>query len=148
MTFSEIQWNATHDELQLNLHRHAYGLHAPIRVKMERAFVSQRHRLPALPQSNLGLSILTGDDINIEFEDFLGGNVKIRKKKKRKRETYENYYETTCILSWNMQTFTNNLIYIFLFCFFTAALYLGPSSSTDLIDVHAAMEKQIFGKPL
>ncbi|CAG7847922.1 SubName: Full=Related to UMP1-proteasome maturation factor {ECO:0000313/EMBL:CCA73905.1} [Serendipita indica DSM 11827] len=35
------QWEQTQDDLKLNLYRNIYGLHAPVRMMMERKIVAQ-----------------------------------------------------------------------------------------------------------
>jgi len=79
-------------ELKMNMARNMYGMHAPIKMAMERALVIQARGPSMLPQrSNLGLDILAGKDESIDFEDFL--NV--------------------------------------------------PEMSTDMVDVHVVMERQL-----
>merc|ERR1712187_860160 len=46
-----------------------YGLHAPIRAKMERELLSQFQRLPGLKSSLVGLETVMDLDETIEFED-------------------------------------------------------------------------------
>ncbi|KAI8987426.1 proteasome maturation factor UMP1-domain-containing protein [Mycotypha africana] len=65
------QWGETQWELKLNLARQAHGMHAPIKMMMERSIVEKRQRLPVLPSSNLHLNILLGKDETIDYEDFL-----------------------------------------------------------------------------
>ncbi|CAO3647820.1 unnamed protein product [Cunninghamella blakesleeana] len=65
------EWNENQWELKLNMARQTYGLHAPIKLMMEREIVSKRTRLPVLPSSNLHMDILMGKDETIDFEDFL-----------------------------------------------------------------------------
>ncbi|KAI8329049.1 proteasome maturation factor UMP1-domain-containing protein [Chlamydoabsidia padenii] len=65
------EWNDNQWELKLNMARQTYGMHAPIKMMMERDIVSKRQRMPVLPSSNLHLDILTGRDETIDFEDFL-----------------------------------------------------------------------------
>ncbi|ORY89544.1 proteasome maturation factor UMP1-domain-containing protein [Syncephalastrum racemosum] len=84
-------WHESQWELKLNMARRAQGLHAPIKLSMERDIVSKRQRMPVLPSSNLHLDILMGQDETIDFEDFLND----------------------------------------------------PAMSTDMLDVHAAMEKKL-----
>ncbi|CAG8443721.1 5681_t:CDS:2 [Funneliformis caledonium] len=64
-------WDETRTNLNLTMQRRLYGMHAPIRVLMERNIVSRVQRIPVLPSSNLSLDILTGKDETIDFEDFL-----------------------------------------------------------------------------
>ncbi|KAI8375589.1 proteasome maturation factor UMP1-domain-containing protein [Choanephora cucurbitarum] len=65
------QWEETQWEFKLNLARQAYGMHAPIKMMMEKSIVEKRQRMPAIPSSNLHLDILTGRDEFIDYEDFL-----------------------------------------------------------------------------
>ncbi|KAJ3388871.1 recombinase rad51 [Entophlyctis sp. JEL0112] len=65
-------WEETQDRFKLNTARCAYGLHQPLRMQMERHFVSKPNRIPVLKQSNLADDILSGKDSTIDFEDFLG----------------------------------------------------------------------------
>ncbi|KAG0740409.1 hypothetical protein G6F57_004555 [Rhizopus arrhizus] len=65
------QWEETQWELKLNLARQAYGMHAPVKLMMERSIVEKRQRTPIMPTSNLHLDILMGRDETIDYEDFL-----------------------------------------------------------------------------
>jgi len=62
-------WDETQDNVKLNMLRNAQGLHAPMRVLMERKIVSRNPHMPSLPQSNLHLDILMGRDETIEPSD-------------------------------------------------------------------------------
>lgn len=75
------------------MQRNIYGMHAPVRLLMERKIVSsvscfslscssqpklkrqffQNPHMPAFPQSNLQLDILMGRDETIEPADIFGG---------------------------------------------------------------------------
>jgi proteasome maturation protein len=66
-------WEETQDNLKLTLQRNIDGLHAPIRLLMERKIVSANPHMPALPQSNIHLDILMGRDETLEPADFFGG---------------------------------------------------------------------------
>ncbi|KIM21998.1 hypothetical protein M408DRAFT_333120 [Serendipita vermifera MAFF 305830] len=66
-------WEQTQDDLKLNLYRNVYGLHAPVRLMMERKLVSQNPHFPALPQSNVHLDVLMGRDTTLDVSDFFGG---------------------------------------------------------------------------
>ncbi|CAO0795136.1 unnamed protein product [Mucor circinelloides] len=65
------QWEETQWELKLNLARQAYGMHAPVKMMMEKSIVEKRQRMPVLPSSNMHLDILMGKDETIDYEDFL-----------------------------------------------------------------------------
>ncbi|KAL1918590.1 uncharacterized protein VTP21DRAFT_2612 [Calcarisporiella thermophila] len=84
-------WEETQQSLKLEMHRRVYGIHAPVRLLMEKNIVAQMQRLPGLPSSGVGLDILAGKDESLEFEDVLGD----------------------------------------------------PEHSTDIIDIHAAMEHRL-----
>ncbi|KAI0089738.1 proteasome maturation factor UMP1 [Irpex rosettiformis] len=64
-------WEATQDNLKLNLHRNVYGMHAPIRLLMERKLVGHNPHMPALRTSNVHLDILMGRDETLEPADFM-----------------------------------------------------------------------------
>ncbi|KAI0770931.1 proteasome maturation factor UMP1 [Trametes elegans] len=64
-------WEATQDNLKLQMHRQVFGLHMPMRLLMERSIVSQNAHMPAVPQSNLHLDILMGRDETLECADFM-----------------------------------------------------------------------------
>ncbi|KAF8891556.1 proteasome maturation factor UMP1 [Mucidula mucida] len=66
-------WDETQDNLKLTMQRNVYGMHAPMRLLMERKIVSANPHMPALPQSNLHLDILMGRDETIEPGDIFGG---------------------------------------------------------------------------
>ncbi|KAJ3386575.1 hypothetical protein HDU92_002387 [Lobulomyces angularis] len=57
---------------ELQIMRNIYGLHAPLRLKMERAILNQPHRIPVMKNSHFGLNTLNGSYMDINFEDFLG----------------------------------------------------------------------------
>ncbi|KAF8887756.1 proteasome maturation factor UMP1 [Infundibulicybe gibba] len=66
-------WEETQDNLKLNLQRNLYGMHAPMRLLMERKIVNTCPPMPGLPQSNLHLDILMGRDETIGPADVFGG---------------------------------------------------------------------------
>ncbi|KAI8907722.1 hypothetical protein PhCBS80983_g02874 [Powellomyces hirtus] len=68
----ESQWKQTQEQLRMKMHRQTFGIHAPLRLQMEKALVNQVRRIPVLPTRNLGLEILEGRDQTIDYEDFLG----------------------------------------------------------------------------
>lgn len=47
------------------------GMHAPLRLHMEKMAVKDVGHLPCLHRHNALLDALTGDDVTMEFEDFL-----------------------------------------------------------------------------
>ncbi|KAI0638777.1 proteasome maturation factor UMP1 [Trametes polyzona] len=64
-------WEATQDNLKLQMQRQVFGLHMPMRILMERKLVSQNSHMPILPQSNLHLDILMGRDEILDCPDFM-----------------------------------------------------------------------------
>ncbi|KAL0059662.1 hypothetical protein AAF712_013565 [Marasmius tenuissimus] len=67
-----IQWEETQDNLKLTMMRNVHGLHAPMRLLMERKMVTMNPHMPALPQSNIHLDILMGRDEAVEPGDVFG----------------------------------------------------------------------------
>ncbi|KAJ1979318.1 hypothetical protein H4R34_002872 [Dimargaris verticillata] len=68
------QWAQTQESLKLQMHNRLYGVHAPLRLIMERRIISQCARMqnPAsLKHSNVSLDILMGKDETIDVEDVL-----------------------------------------------------------------------------
>ncbi|KAJ1971611.1 hypothetical protein H4R35_005161 [Dimargaris xerosporica] len=68
------QWAQTQESLKLQMHNRLYGVHAPLRLTMERYIVSQCARMqnPAsLKHSNVSLDILMGKDETIDVGDML-----------------------------------------------------------------------------
>ncbi|KAI9208538.1 proteasome maturation factor UMP1 [Polychytrium aggregatum] len=64
-------WDETQQQLRNTMQRQVFGRHLPVRMQLDKQYLSQLRRMPGLPSSNLGLSILEGTDGNIDFEDFL-----------------------------------------------------------------------------
>jgi len=66
-------WEETQDMTKLTVLRNTYGMHAPMRLLMERKIVNSLPSFSGSPQSNLHLDILMGRDELIEPADvFLG----------------------------------------------------------------------------
>ncbi|KAF7784523.1 hypothetical protein Agabi119p4_688 [Agaricus bisporus var. burnettii] len=66
-------WEETQDRTKLTMLRTVYGMHAPMRLLMERKIVKPSPSFPGMPQSSLHLDILMGRDELIEPADvFLG----------------------------------------------------------------------------
>ncbi|KAM0791004.1 hypothetical protein ACM66B_004304 [Microbotryomycetes sp. NB124-2] len=67
------QWDETQENLQMTMQRNMFGLHAPVRLMMERAIVKQTPSVGSfngvLRPSNLHLDILTGKDESIDVSD-------------------------------------------------------------------------------
>ncbi|KAJ3485501.1 hypothetical protein NLI96_g4917 [Meripilus lineatus] len=64
-------WEATRDNLKLTTLRNIYGLHAPVRLLMERKLVGHNPHMPALPVTNVHLDVLMGRDETLECADFM-----------------------------------------------------------------------------
>ncbi|KAJ8520338.1 hypothetical protein ONZ45_g2800 [Pleurotus djamor] len=65
-------WDETRDATKLNLLRNAQGMHAPMRLLMERRIVSENPHMPGFDDSNIHLDILMGRDETIEPSDIFG----------------------------------------------------------------------------
>jgi len=68
-------YDETQDNLRLTMQRNIYGLHAPMRLLMERKIVAYNSHIPALgyERDNVHLDILMGRDELIEPQDVFGG---------------------------------------------------------------------------
>lgn len=71
LEFTEKQYSANLEKMDFTVLRNAQGLHAPMRLKMERQIAGQIQRLPGLHSSNLMSDILTGRSDVIDFTDIL-----------------------------------------------------------------------------
>lgn len=61
------------DDLDFNVLKQAQGIHAPLRLMMERKLCKDIGRLPFLPSSNLMLEVLEGRQDDLDFSDFFRG---------------------------------------------------------------------------
>ncbi|KAG8979750.1 hypothetical protein FRB90_007979, partial [Tulasnella sp. 427] len=68
-------WEETQDNLKLYMHRNLYGLHAPVRLMMERKLVGYDPHFPALKQSNIHLDILMGRDETLDVADIFADSI-------------------------------------------------------------------------
>ncbi|XP_028404837.1 proteasome maturation protein-like [Dendronephthya gigantea] len=59
------------DKRNMTMLRSIQGLHAPLKLQLERSLASQKKRLPSLPSSMVALETLLGFDTTIDFDDFL-----------------------------------------------------------------------------
>ncbi|XP_030023574.2 proteasome maturation protein [Manduca sexta] len=71
LELSERNYHINEEKMNLAMLRNIQGLHAPMKITMERKFASKIGRLPFLPSSNLQHEVLTGRHIDIGFEDIL-----------------------------------------------------------------------------
>nr|CAG4650639.1 EOG090X0J8E [Sida crystallina] len=62
---------AKQTEVSMNMLTRIQGLHAPLRLAMEKKAVQNTGHLPCLFRHNAMLDALTGRDMDLEFEDFL-----------------------------------------------------------------------------
>jgi len=88
-------WEATQDNFKLALKRNIYGLHAPMRLLMERKIVSQTNPfVAAMSPSNLHLDILMGRDETITPADVFQGmetGTSIDLHEELRKKTHVNY---------------------------------------------------------
>ncbi|XP_065885861.1 proteasome maturation protein-like [Dysidea avara] len=71
LEYVERHYEVNKEELSYQALRHSQGLHAPLKLKMERMLVSKVGRMPPLHSSNLAMDTLTGRDETVEFCDYL-----------------------------------------------------------------------------
>merc|ERR1712179_672510 len=62
---------AKQKEIELGMLKKLQGIHAPLRLHMEKKAVKDIGHLPFLHRHNALMDALTGDDMTMEFEDFL-----------------------------------------------------------------------------
>ncbi|XP_013391632.1 proteasome maturation protein [Lingula anatina] len=68
---SEKEWRANQEKMDFAMLRQVQGIHAPLRLQMERNFANKIGRLPCLQSSHVMLDSLTGKDEEIDYEDIL-----------------------------------------------------------------------------
>ncbi|XP_059138485.1 proteasome maturation protein-like isoform X2 [Physella acuta] len=68
---SEENWKEHQLKMDFAMLRNSQGIHAPLKLQMERYSASMMQRLPCLHSSNLLMDGLTGADDHIGFEDIL-----------------------------------------------------------------------------
>jgi len=71
LEYSEKHYHENQGKNDMMLLRNSQGLHAPLRLMMERKVASKVQRLPGMASSNLMFDILTGRLDDIEFADIL-----------------------------------------------------------------------------
>jgi len=69
---SEKTYLNRQEQQEFAMLRKIQGLHAPMKLQMERKITMKSGHLPFLPRSNASYDALTGRDELITFEDFLG----------------------------------------------------------------------------
>ncbi|XP_028158074.1 proteasome maturation protein [Ostrinia nubilalis] len=68
---SEKNYHLNEEKMNMAMLRNIQGLHAPLKLTMEKKYSSKVGRLPFLPSSNLQHDVLTGKYLDIGFEDIL-----------------------------------------------------------------------------
>ncbi|CAG4940978.1 unnamed protein product [Colias eurytheme] len=68
---SEKNYHLNEEKMNMAMLRNIQGLHAPLKLSMEKKFSSKVGRLPFLPSSNFQQNVLTGRYLDIGFEDIL-----------------------------------------------------------------------------
>lgn len=71
LEYSEKNWDANREQMDFTMLRNMQGIHAPLRLNMERRTAAQMRRLPCLPSSNIMLNSLTGKLDTVDFDDVL-----------------------------------------------------------------------------
>ncbi|KAL0883983.1 hypothetical protein ABMA27_016034 [Loxostege sticticalis] len=71
LQLSERNYHMNEEKMNMAMLRNIQGLHAPLKLTMEKKFSSKVGRLPFLPSSNLQHDVLTGRYLDIGFEDIL-----------------------------------------------------------------------------
>ncbi|CAB3997511.1 proteasome maturation -like [Paramuricea clavata] len=71
LEYSERNYLQVQDKRDMMMLRDIQGLHAPLKLQLERSLASQKQRLPCLPSSMVALETLLGFDTTIDFDDFL-----------------------------------------------------------------------------
>lgn len=61
------------DDLDFDVLKNGQGIHAPLRLMMERKLCKDIGRLPFLQSSNLMLEVLEGRQDDLDFSDFFKG---------------------------------------------------------------------------
>ncbi|RWS14122.1 proteasome maturation protein-like protein [Dinothrombium tinctorium] len=71
LEMNEQHFKESSDAMDFALLRQVQGIHAPLRLMMERKAASEVGRLPFLPSSNLMLDVLESREDSLNAEDFL-----------------------------------------------------------------------------
>jgi len=68
---SERNWHENQQQMDYTMLRNMQGIHAPMRLSMERHNAARMQRLPCLASSRLMLDSLTGRLDSVDYEDVL-----------------------------------------------------------------------------
>ncbi|XP_055333335.1 proteasome maturation protein-like [Paramacrobiotus metropolitanus] len=71
LEISELYHDTQEDRMNYAMLRSTQGIHAPLRLQMEKFLVKQPSRNSVMPSSNLHLDVLNGKDETIDLEDVL-----------------------------------------------------------------------------
>ncbi|XP_055343231.1 proteasome maturation protein-like [Paramacrobiotus metropolitanus] len=71
LEMSELYHDTKEDRMNYAMLRSTQGIHAPLRLQMEKFLVKQPSRNSVMPSSNLHLDVLNGKDETIDFEGLL-----------------------------------------------------------------------------
>lgn len=71
LELSEILNEDNYNQMKYAMLRSTQGIHAPLRLQMEKFLVEQPTRMSVFPPSHLHLEVLNGKDETIDFEDVL-----------------------------------------------------------------------------
>ncbi|KAK2176748.1 hypothetical protein NP493_643g04037 [Ridgeia piscesae] len=69
LEYSEKHWQENMQQMDMAMLRNLQGVHAPLRLRMERLTAQKVQRLPCLHSSNLMLDTLNGRLDTIDFDD-------------------------------------------------------------------------------
>ncbi|XP_071951686.1 proteasome maturation protein-like [Antedon mediterranea] len=69
LEYSEKHYDGNQDELTMRMLRNTQGLHAPLKLRMEKHMLKQIPKGPCIASTNIGLETLTGEDLDIDVKD-------------------------------------------------------------------------------
>ncbi|XP_049864988.1 proteasome maturation protein [Pectinophora gossypiella] len=71
LEYSERNYHMNEEKMNMAMLRNMQGLHAPLKLTMEKKFCSKVGHLPFLPSSNFQMDVITGRNLDVGFEDIL-----------------------------------------------------------------------------
>ncbi|XP_064404984.1 proteasome maturation protein-like [Halichondria panicea] len=74
---AQATFELNREAVQFQTLRHTQGLHAPLKLQMERKLTSKIQRLPPFESSMIAFDTLTGNDSCLPLTDVLGGECDI-----------------------------------------------------------------------
>jgi proteasome maturation protein len=75
LEMSEANFERNYNQFMLQSLRDSQGLHAPMKLQMERKMASKIQRIPPLPSSMIALETLLGKDETLSIEELLDGKL-------------------------------------------------------------------------